>query len=221
MKLRSLLVMLLLLTGAVFFVACEGERGPAGPKGDKGDPGKDGARGPAGKDGARGPAGTKGDDLTGGDPRCDRSNGIDVAGGGFLIQGTDDDDVICGNNAQNEIRAQDGDDVVYAGAGMDKLVGGAGDDTLYGEAGNDFFFVLNETGTNKLVGGDGWDMLVFASDDPNRHDITLPDGHYAVSLDNLQTETITFDLSSGSFDGTSFETGTFAFEGKRSFKGCL
>ncbi len=97
MKLRSLLVMLILLCGAVFFVACEGKdgkdgvdgkdgaQGPVGPKGDKGDPG------PAGADGR---VGDQGPGY--GDSRCDVSNGIQgiVGIAQDNLTGTDEDDVI-------------------------------------------------------------------------------------------------------------------------------
>ncbi len=139
MKLRNLLVMLLLLTGAVFFVACEGERGPPGPAGADGRVGKDAPR----------------------DARCDVSNGIDVAGWTFLIYGTGDDDVICAKNGDSEIRAKAGDDIVYGGGGNDKMIGGDGDDTMYGEGGNDHFYIWEQKGANKWFGGEGKDIIYF------------------------------------------------------------
>ena len=224
MKLHNFLVMLLLLSGAVLFVACEGERGPAGPKGDKGDPGKDGAQGPQGERGPAGtpgPAGAKGDDGITDDPRCDRSNGITVSAGVFLIYGSEDDDIICGGSGNNEIRAKAGDDVVYGGSGNNKLVGGDGDDTLYGEGGNDHFFIWEQKGANKYLGGEDKDAIYFAKDNPTDGLITvltsnsaLQAGFYNV-FDSVPSGNITFDLSSGTFKGSSFSTrtGTFAFEG--------
>ncbi len=221
MKLRNLLVMLLLLTGAVFFVACEGERGPAGkdgaqgpagPKGDKGDPGKDGTPGPAGADGRDGTDGTS---L--GDPRCDRSNGIQVVYGVDNLVGTDDNDVICGNRADNIIRAGGGDDTVYGEAGGDRLVGGDGDDTLDGGADDDHFFLKNEAGDNKLIGGEGRDMVYFGNYDPTDTDpISSILGFYTFYPRNIVTGNMTFDLSSGSLDGAAISLaggGKFTFEG--------
>ncbi len=222
MKLRNLLVMLLLLTGAVLFVACEGERGPAGPAGPVGPAGPAGKDGVDGKDGAQGPAGAagaKGDDLTEGDPRCDRSNGIDVPAGIRLIDGTGDADVICGSRLDNEIRAGGGDDTVYGGDGADKMIGGDGDDTLYGEDGADDFFIWEQKGANKYIGGNGKDMIYFLKDNTSatRRTSGVSGGTYTMWSDGSDSpdSDITFDLSSGTFDGSSFSTrtGTFAFEG--------
>ncbi len=224
MKLRSLLVMLLLLTGAVLFVACEGERGPAGKDGVDG---KDGAKGDKGDTGERGPAGPPGaagsDSDSAGDPRCDRTNGLDIGVGVPLIYGTDDDDVICAKNGNSEIRAKEGDDIVYAGGGADKLIGGDGDDTLYGEGGQDHFWIWEQKGANKYFGGEGRDTIYFHKDDPQSTIITrtilptwqLQAGLYSHDDDSSPSSGITFDLSTGTFDGSSFSnrTGTFAFEG--------
>ncbi len=236
MKLRSLLVMFLLLTGAVFFVACEGERGPAGKdgvdgkdgaKGDKGDPGKDGAPGPAGADGR---VGDQGPGY--GDPRCDVSNGIQ----GILgieeddLTGTDEADVICGTRVANTITAGGGDDTVYGAGGLDyikgeagndeingedgidMLSGGDGDDTLNGGAGFDHFFIRGDAGDNHFIGGDGRDILYLFSipattPAPDERGLYYGDG-------TKVSANVTFDLSSGSFDGTAITgTGTFSFEG--------
>ncbi len=169
MKLRNFLVLLFLFGGAVFFIACEGDMGPQGPKGDPGD------AGPAGKDGAKGDKGDKGDPgATGlqgdpgksfGDPRCDVSNGINaLTGVSNDITGTADDDVICGNQYRNIIKAVAGDDTVYAGAGNDKIVGGAGTDTIYGEDGDDHVDAhldgnLSGTTDDIIYGGDGDDTI--------------------------------------------------------------
>ncbi len=173
MKSRNFLVLLFLLGGAVFFAACEGDMGPAGPKGDKGDPGTPGGAGPAGKDGSKGDkgdpgaAGPQGDQgKSFGDPRCDVSNGINALPGVSRdITGTDDDDVICGNQYVNMINAGAGDDTVYAGAGNDTISGGDGTDTIYGEDGDDKVdaqvggSIGTETTDDIIYGGDGNDIL--------------------------------------------------------------
>ncbi len=220
MKLHNLLVMLLLLTGAVLFVACEGEKGEkgepgvAGPKGDKGD------KGDPGKDGAPGPAGADGRDVEPPETKCVGSSGISVTKGTVLINGTDNDDVICANNSDNEIRAGGGDDTVYGGDGNDKMIGGDGDDTMNGEGGNDHFFIWEQAGANKWIGGDGKDVIYFRRDN-SVSSITYHAGTYSSSSSDRVEAAVTFNLSSGSFDGTSLpiqtgtsnETGTFTFEG--------
>ncbi len=204
MKLRSLLVMLLLLTGAVFFVACEGERGPArkdgvqGPQGERGPAGPKGDKGDPGKDGAKGDKGDKGDGVEN-DPRCDKSNGINVLPGMRSIEGTQDADIVCANDSDNDIRTLAGDDVVYAGKGNDRLMGGDDNDTLYGEDGQDHFYLLSASGENKWFGGEDKDIIYFRQA-PAEGARASSSGFYSGSVVN---NNITFDLSSGSFEGGS------------------
>ncbi len=219
MKLRNLLVMLLLLTGAVLFVACEGERGPAGPAGPvgpAGPAGKDGAQGAAGTPGpagADGRAGEDGEDAASQyfDPRCDIVNGIQALT--RTLTGTGGADVLCGNRFSNDIRAGGGNDIVYGGDGGDRLIGGDGDDTLYGEGGQDHFYLAQDAGDNKFIGGDGYDIIYHgisptaATTKLFSNIISLPSQVVALSL--------TLDLSSGSFDGSSLSgagMGSFTFE---------
>ncbi len=235
MKLRNLLVMLLLLTGAVLFVACEGERGPAGPagpagkdgaKGDKGDPGKDGVPGPAGANGRVGDTGP-----AYGDSRCDVSNGIQgILGiGEDDLTGTDEADVICGTRVANTITAGGGDDTVYGaggndylqgdagddemngGDGDDRFTGGDGDDTLNGGAGNDHFYIRGEAGDNHFVGGDGSNDIIYFRSVPAT---TAAPAFGFYRSGAAVSASVTFDLSSGSYDGTGLSgTGKFTFEG--------
>ncbi len=215
MKLHNFLVMLCLLTGAVLFVACEGERGPAGKDGAKGEKGDPGAKGDKGDKGDPGPAGADGRDVGPPATKCVGSNAITIPQGMTgNIQGTDDDDVICGSWTDNEIRAGGGDDTVYGGDGRDKMIGGDGDDTMYGEGGQDHFYIWEQAGANKWIGGAGNDIIYFRREDST---LTIGDtGTYNTLTNNSDTVSIaiTFDLSSGSFDGGSLsDTGTFTFEG--------
>ncbi len=215
MRLRNFLVMLFLLGGAVFLAACEGEMGPAGKDGAKGDKGDPGVAGPKGDKGDKGDPG--GDPAPTDDPRCDRSDGINAVRGVRLIQGTADDDVICGNDDTNEIRAGDGDDVVYGeggddyirgGAGTDTLYGGDGSEDIYGDAGNDElhggggtdFFFITDPGDDTFNGGLGRDMLFFS-------------GPPAAFGGNISSDTrkvaVTFDLSSETFTHATFGNDTF------------
>ncbi len=94
------------------------------------------------------------------------SNGINALPGVSRdITGTDDDDVICGNQYVNMINAGAGDDTVYAGAGNDTISGGDGTDTIYGEDGDDKVdaqvggSIGTETTDDIIYGGDGNDIL--------------------------------------------------------------
>ncbi len=215
MKLHNFLVMLFLLTGAVFFVACggkDGKDGVDGKDGAKGEKGDTGERGPAGPPGPAGADGRAGTDAPY-DARCDVSNGIKASGGIWKIYGTNDDDVICvDSNGNNEIRAGGGDDTVYGGGGNDKMLGGDGDDTMYGEGGQDHFYIGRQLGANKWIGGEGRDIMYFREE---RNTNTLGSHAYTLTSGDALSAAITFDLSSGTFDGSSLgrATGTFTIEG--------
>ena len=81
---------------------------------------------------------------SGGDAAGDALTGIEN------VLGSDQDDILTGNNGINTLsgssgadtlRGGGGDDVLDGGAGDDSLDGGAGNDTMSGGAGNDNYFV--------------------------------------------------------------------------------
>jgi hypothetical protein len=74
------------------------------------------------------------------------------------VQGTLYDDVIAGNDLNNDIYASDGNDVLYGFGGDDTLDGGAGDDTLYGGIGTDT--LKGGPNNDALFGGPGSDTLL-------------------------------------------------------------
>lgn len=80
---------------------------------------------------------------------CARSS---ILGGGEILEGTNQNDVLTGNGAPNTIWARAGNDTVY---------GNAGNDVLYGHDGNDDLWGYN--GIDSFLGGDGFDDL-FAQD---------------------------------------------------------
>ncbi len=218
-----------------------GPAGPPGPAGKDGKDGKDGEKGdpgtagPAGKDGAKGDKGDMGDTI---DPRCDVVNGVE----GFQdITGTENDDVICGNRHENNINGGNGNDTVYGGDRIDYIQGNDGNDTIYGEGGSDIlyggngddtldggegydYFYLAESGTNKFIGGGQptgntfhQDTILFSSNASltsaeARKRLARGTGVPSNINDNLSAS-ITFDLSSGTFDGSGQSLGIFTFEG--------
>jgi len=66
---------------------------------------------------------------------------LDIAAGTVIenAHGGDGDDVITGNNVDNELFGWRGADSLSGGLGGDSLFGGAGADTLWGGSGSDFF----------------------------------------------------------------------------------
>jgi Bacterial Ig-like domain (group 1)/RTX calcium-binding nonapeptide repeat (4 copies) len=79
------------------------------------------------------------------------------SGGGFIIVGTNRDDVLRGSPGRDIICALRGDDIVRARGGKDVVIGGPGRDRLFGNAGNDR--LKGGGGNDRLVGGDGADTL--------------------------------------------------------------
>ena len=98
----------------------------------------------------------------------------ELINGPAIENGTDSNDVITGDGANNAINSGLGNDLLSGGAGDDVLQGSYGNDTLNGGSGND---VLDGGhGEDTLNGGDGDDLLIAQSDgregevafDPNR-----------------------------------------------------
>ncbi|UWQ76417.1 Hint domain-containing protein [Leisingera sp. M658] len=88
----------------------------------------------------------------------DPTNGMDTIDGGSgndLIFGQDDDDDISGGSGHDTIDAGIDDDIVRGGAGNDLITGGQGADTLSGGAGRDTF--LGGNVGDEVDGGSGGD----------------------------------------------------------------
>lgn len=84
--------------------------------------------------------------------------------------GTNDDDLVVGNDLDNFIDGADGNDLIFAGSGNDIISGGLGDDVLFGGAGNDFIdtgngnnFAYGGSGDDTIFGGTGDDILLGGS----------------------------------------------------------
>ena len=85
------------------------------------------------------------------------------AEGKVPLNGSSGDDVICGDDDNNIIKALGGEDVVRARGGNDDVDGGEHDDEIYGEAGDD---VLDgDEGEDIIDGGPGNDVLTGGEDD--------------------------------------------------------
>ena len=95
------------------------------------------------------PTGTPSDDVLVGD---DLDNDID---------GGDGNDTIAGSGGNDSLNGDEGDDVITGGAGTDTLSGGAGDDILTGGGGDDI-----------LSGGAGADTFIFSPDMPGNYTVT-------------------------------------------------
>lgn len=99
--------------------------------------------------------GTENGDLLTGD---DADNCIYGLAGDDVVQGLLGNDTLFGNDGVDLLLGADGNDQLFGGKGDDILRGGLGNDTLLGEAGND---LLNASdGDDSLLGGAGEDTLI-------------------------------------------------------------
>jgi Ca2+-binding RTX toxin-like protein len=74
-----------------------------------------------------------------------------------ILEGTNQDDFLFGNQNENTIWARDGVDRVHAGAGDDIVDGNGGADTVFGEAGRDV--ITGGPGPDRLHGEEGEDDI--------------------------------------------------------------
>ena len=102
----------------------------------------------------------------GGDAQGDILIGVEI------VQGSPLDDLLIGDEGDNELRGRGGSDVLIGGAGNDRLEGEAsydetsGDDTLFGGAGDDGLrggggndILIGGTGDDGFNGGEGADII--------------------------------------------------------------
>lgn len=75
-----------------------------------------------------------------------------------IIQGTNDDDVICGTDKADIILGNGGNDTICGGVGDDVILAGNGHDRVDGGAGNDV--IDGGNGIDMLDGGEGNDVLL-------------------------------------------------------------
>jgi Tol biopolymer transport system component len=80
-----------------------------------------------------------------------------------LLEGTNGNDTLTGDNFANTINGKAGEDILYGNDGNDTISGGAGNDIAYGGNGND---VINGNSENDtLYGGNGNDQINGGSQD--------------------------------------------------------
>ncbi|MFA0810686.1 hypothetical protein [Microbulbifer epialgicus] len=95
---------------------------------------------------------------------------IDGAAGNNRILGSSANNTLDFSETQltniNEIDAGAGNDTVYGSQEADRILVSAGSDNLYGNAGDDIFVLSGEdTGSNRIDGGEGFDTLLAGSSD--------------------------------------------------------
>ncbi|MDR5171308.1 calcium-binding protein [Methylobacillus flagellatus] len=98
--------------------------------------------------------GTNNDDLIIGN---DLGNFIDGSGGNDIIIGGSGDDLIFGGSGNDIIFGGAGNDLIDGGDGNNIIFGGSGDDNIYAGSGNDIIF--GGDGDDFISAGDGDDIL--------------------------------------------------------------
>ena len=98
--------------------------------------------------------GTAGNDILYGD---DFDNQIKSLDGDDRVYGYDGADTIWGGNGNDDLNGNAGNDTIYGENGDDRLYGGYGNDKLYGGSGNDYLYGHEDD--NYLDGGAGNDVL--------------------------------------------------------------
>ena len=94
-----------------------------------------------------------------GDTTTDRGNYIlSVEGDRPLNTGSNEDDVLVGDSADENFSGLAGEDTIVGGGGGDIAFGGADDDIIVGGEGNDFLY--GEGGEDSLFGNTGNDILI-------------------------------------------------------------
>ncbi len=81
----------------------------------------------------------------------------------FVGIGNELDNIICGNAGNNSLFGLDGNDSIYGCAGNDLISGGDGIDFIYGDDGNDMLWGGGDY--DELYGGNGNDMLAGGAGD--------------------------------------------------------
>ncbi len=77
------------------------------------------------------------------------------------IEGTNNNDVIIGENGDDTINGGKGNDIIKGQKGNDTVIGGEGDDKLYGVEGNNTFIFGKNAGNDIVYSGKGNDTLKF------------------------------------------------------------
>ncbi|WP_304694411.1 calcium-binding protein [Conexibacter sp. CPCC 205706] len=161
--------------------------------------------------------------------------GVEVAGclassivaGGETLEGTQQNDILSGNNAGNTIwaragddtvfgnggddllKGQNGDDTIHGGDGADNIVAGPGDDTLTGDIGAD---TIDGEGNNDTIYGDAGDDMLFGLDGDDT--INGDDGNDTLN-GNAGNDTLTGDAGVDSLFGGDNADRLHAADGTR------
>ena len=111
-----------------------------------------------------------------------------------VLKGMGGDDMLLARAGDDKLYGGDGNDMLRAASGMNELNGGAGDDTITGGSGNDT--INGGAGDDQMSGGDGQDTFVFSPDDGEADDVItgltgLADNAIDLSAyDDLDQETL-------------------------------
>lgn len=119
------------------------------------------------------------------------------------IYGTENDDVLVGNDANNKIYGDLGNDLLQGLEGNDHLFGEAGNDTLEGGTGNDKLdggagddILEGGEGNDNLLGGEGDDEIIWNAGDRN-DEVDGGEGEdtFTLNTSDAQQQTVHLDVN--------------------------
>ena len=130
--------------------------------------------------------------------------------GGETINGTDNDDIICGKGGNDTINAGDGDDTIIGGSGNDTLNGGIGRDTYIYNLGDGADTINEARGNDIIKFGEGitQENLTFTQEGNNLRILIDNDPYQSILINNFyssvnnQVEKLQFS------DGSTFNLST-------------
>lgn len=131
--------------------------------------------------------------------------------GNNYLYGLDGNDTLDGSSGDDYLVGGDGNDSLSGGLGNDNLLGGNGNDSLSGGDGDDYLY--GEAGNNIIDGGAGKDILL----DEGSLNYTLTNtqliGQGTDTFVNIETVYLYGDSNNNTFDTTGFTIGNVVFYG--------
>ena len=142
------------------------------------------------------------------------SNNIDGTENSDLLFGEDDGETIEAGEGNDIVIAKGGDDSIYGGGGMDFLFGGEGSDTIYG--GTEVDVISSGRGNDLIYGGEDCDFLLGGEGDDHIYGGDASDGLYGGSGSDTLYGGADDDWLSGGTDNDALTGGegadTYQFE---------
>ena len=133
-------------------------------------------------------------DLSKCEEQSDGGYGRDILRNIENIKGSNENDILTGNDADNTMEGLEGNDTLIGGAGNDILNGGPGDDIVRAGEGDDIF--MEGEGSDSLYGGPGDDTFIYTNDTFRQYDQVVDGGE---GIDTIDLSQLWLSPTSGRF----------------------